>query len=420
VRNPLAGVLHKSFLERNAVVIGAIGIAAVLGGSAFALLVSGGAFANTYSVSANFTDAAGIRPGDDVTVAGVDAGSVGDVAIEGDHVVVELKINHDVKMPADSQAEIVVETLLGKKSVNLTAGRSSDLLSEGDEIPINSTTTPVEVTDLSDASVTLMERSDAQALNKLMREVTLITKGKSNQLRMVIDGLAQVSQALASKRDELAGLIDSLDTLATTFAQKDRTIISIIDRYNVVLGNLAHRRDDLVTLLRNTDETSHQVASLVTRNRPALDNTLRDLHLALDVVNNHQLDLAAAIPYLDKSVRGYSSVGYSHGVPNRWANIFVQSLGPVGVDAIFGPCGLFDNALDEFLGPDPRSCEDRAQQGEEPRGSSKPDQKTSGSPDAGGGKTHGGSASDSGSGARDQSLPGDIGDLFDSATGGLP
>ncbi|MGH2820806.1 MAG: hypothetical protein ACRDJ5_09145, partial [Actinomycetota bacterium] len=53
-------------------------------------------------------------------------------------------------------------------------------------------------------------------------------------------------------------------------------------------------------------------------------------------------------------VQGYSSVGYSQGVPNRWANIFVQSLGPAGADALVGPCGEIDDAFTELLGPDPR------------------------------------------------------------------
>ncbi|MEO8322514.1 MAG: MlaD family protein, partial [Actinomycetota bacterium] len=213
--------LRKSFLERNQLIIGAIGVTVVLLGSVLAVLLSGGVFANTYQVTAVFKDAAGIRSGDDVTVAGLDAGSIGAVRIVDGLVEIELKINSDVEMPADSDASIVVETLLGRKSVQLLGGNSDDMLAEGDLIPLERTTTPIEIDDLNDASVSLLERSDAEALQQLMIEVTKVTKGKEQEIGTVIDGLADVTAALDSKKEELQRLIESMSTLSTTFASRD-------------------------------------------------------------------------------------------------------------------------------------------------------------------------------------------------------
>jgi phospholipid/cholesterol/gamma-HCH transport system substrate-binding protein len=422
MRRPLRGALRKSFLERNHLVLGAVGTVLLVGAAVVALLLSGGAFADTYSVTARFTDAAGIRPGDDVTVAGLDAGSVGGVSIDDGHVAIELKVDSDVAMPADSRAEIVIETRLGRKSVALVGGESERALRAGDVIPVERTSTPVEVTDLSDASVALLEGSDARALEQLMEEVTLVTRGKEQEIGTLVDGLADVSAALEGRRGELSRLLESMSTLATTFGTNDDTIVSLIDRYNDVLGNLAQRRDDLRELFESTDAASHEVAALVERNRPALDSTLRSLHQALDVVNDHQLDLAASISYLETAVEGYSSIGYSQGVPNRWGNIFVQSLGPVGVDALAGRCGLLDQALDELLGPDPRSCEDRSDFGEEAGGGPAPLPIDS----SGGGPAAGknGDAVDrprAGGPVDDptEALPGDLGDLIDGVIGGV-
>lgn len=403
----LGRFFRKSFLERNQISIGIIGIAVIALASALALLLSGGVFEKTYAVSAVFKDAAGLRAGDEVTVAGLEAGSIGDVTIEDGMVVMDLKIKDEVVMPVDSRAEIVVETLLGRKSVDVIAGRSSEPLADGDVIPVERTTTPVEITDLNDISVTLMEESDAHALEELMTQVTNITKGKERQIASVIDGLADVTAVLADKKEQLRGLLASLDTLSHTFAEEDNTIVSLIDRYNDVLGNLAERRGDLESLLVNTDSAAHEVADLVDRNRPVLDRTLDSLHVALDAVNDHQLDLAATIAYLEQSVQGYSSVGYSQGVPNRWANIFVQSLGPLGVDALVGPCGLVDQALDEFLGPDPRDCDERRNFG---------DADDEERPGRRGGTPR---TSTPGGDAPAIPLPGGVDDLVDSVTGGL-
>ncbi len=408
----LKGALHKSFLERNQKLIGFLGVLAVLAGTAFALLLSGGVFRDTYTVMAEFSDAAGLKPGDDVSVAGLDAGSVGAVTIDDGVVMVELKIDEGVEMPRDANAEIVIETLLGRKSVRLDGGGSKELLAEGDHIALEDTRTPVELLDLANRSRPLLDRSDPKAFQDFMNEVTAITQGKRVQVSTLISGLADVTDAVDSRKQELSRLLDSFNTLGATFAEKDETLVSLIDNLNVVLGNLSERTEDVERLLESTDSASHSTADLIARNRPELDQALRSLHGALEVIDQHQVDLAAGISYLQDSVEGYSSVGYSQGIPNRWANIFVQSLGPAGIDAFFGPCGAVDNALDTMLGEDPRDCQHRAEYGDQTNGGGN-----------GGGTGGGGSQGDDGPPdpqqpeESDEGLPGDVGDLIENVTG---
>jgi phospholipid/cholesterol/gamma-HCH transport system substrate-binding protein len=348
----LRGALRKSFLERNQRVIGLIAIVLLVGGSAVALLLTGGVFASRYNVTAYFSDAAGIQPGDEVTVAGLPAGIVKGLRVEHGMVAMDLGINSDVEMPADSSADIVVQTLLGKEAVNLVAGESDRKLAEGDTIPVARTTTPIDITQLNDISVRLLNESDADALNRLMDEVSQVAAGKGPDVHRLVTGLADLAKAVDDRRHQLGGLIDALSHLSKTLADKDDTIVSLIDNLTPVLGNLAQRQDAIATLLQATDSAAHETADLVRRNRGTLDATLNALHDDLAVIDQHQLDLAATIGYLNQAVQGYSSVGYSSGFPNRWANIFVQSLGPAGIDAILGQCGAVDQLIDDVLGTD--------------------------------------------------------------------
>jgi phospholipid/cholesterol/gamma-HCH transport system substrate-binding protein len=405
---------RTSVLERNQMIIGIVGILFVVLGSAFSLLLSGGYFSRTYAVTTQFADAAGLKSGDQVKVAGLEAGSVDSVAIKDGVVEVALSVSRDVELPADSTAEITIETLLGKKTVTFFAGSSNELLADGDLVPIERTRTPVELLDIGNRSVELLEASDAEALQEFMEGVTRITEGKRAEIIDLVEGFGDAAAALDDRGEELARLIDSLRTLSATFAQRDDTLVSFIDNFDVVLGNLAQRTDDLRSLLDNTDLASHEVADLVRRNRPVFDSAIAGLTTTLRTVDRHQVDLAATVSYLEQAVRGYSSVGYSQGIPNRWANIFVQSLGPIGMDAYFGPCGAVDQALDQLLGPDPRDCPDRARYGEDkdeekpgPRNSSGTPQLDPEGEDGGTGPVPGGIPS----------LPGDVGDLLDSVTG---
>jgi phospholipid/cholesterol/gamma-HCH transport system substrate-binding protein len=359
---PLRGFLRKSFLERNQKLIGVVALVLILGGSAFALLLQGGVFASTYGVTALFTDAAGINPGDAVTVAGLPAGTVKGLDIQNGRVSMDLAINTGVELPRDSRATVKVQTLLGKETVELIAGQTKQKLADGDVIPLSRTTTPLDITQLNDISVNLLRQSDAHAFNQLLEEVAQITAGKEAQVRTLIKGLADVTQAIDERRAQLASLITAFRVVSTTLADKDQAILSLIDHLNPVLTNLAARHQAIRTLLEATDSASHATANLVARNRGVLDATLRGLHSDLQILDRHQVDLAATIAYLNGAVHGYQSVAYSEathqpngrggsdGFPNRWANIFVQSLGPVGVDAFLGKCGPVDQLIDEVLG----------------------------------------------------------------------
>lgn len=365
--------LQRSFLERNQVLIGAISVILVLGGSFFALALSSGVFRRTYSVTAEFADAAGIKSGDDVLVAGLEAGKVDAVEIADGLVKVTLKVDDHVEMARDASAEIVVQTLMGKKAVELTGDPAAGpLLDDGDVIPLDRTTTPIEILDLQDTSVPLLERSDAEAFQTMLEEITSVTEGKRTQITDLIEGLSDTTAAVDERSGELARLLDSLDTLSKTFADRDDVLVTLIDDLDTVLANLADRRVEVERLLQATDSAAHETASLVERNRVALDGALAGLHQSLSVLNDHQVDLAATVSYLEEAVRGYASVGYSQGTKNRWANIFVQSLGPLGIDAFAGPCGALDQALDELLGPDPRPCTERAEYGDQEDGNPEP------------------------------------------------
>src|SRR5438477_6630870 len=208
--NPLRGFLNKSFLERNQKVVGIIGVLALLAGSAFALLMSSGAFARTYKVTAYFTDAASITPGDKVTVAGLDAGTVKGLDIRGGQVSMTLAADSGVKLTADTRATVHIETLLGRKSVELIDGTSKSPLENGAVIPVTRTTTPVDITTLNDISVRLLNKSDAGALNAFMAEVSKVTSGKETEIRQVVSGLANLAQAVDARRTQLSGLITAL------------------------------------------------------------------------------------------------------------------------------------------------------------------------------------------------------------------
>jgi ABC-type transporter Mla subunit MlaD len=131
------------FRERNPVPIGAIGLAVILGLLVLAFNASHLPFLNSGTTyHADFADASGLKPGDDVRVAGVKVGSVTSVDLDGAQVRVGLRVS-GVHVGPDSRAEIKIKTLLGQKYIALFPSGAGSLAGD---IPLARTQTPLDVT----------------------------------------------------------------------------------------------------------------------------------------------------------------------------------------------------------------------------------------------------------------------------------
>ncbi|MCU1498285.1 MAG: MCE-family protein Mce1B / MCE-family protein Mce1C [Acidimicrobiales bacterium] len=351
----------KAFTERNPLVIGVIVVLLIAAGTTGALLLNGGYFKDRHDVKAVFADTAGLRKGDKVRVAGVLVGQVGSIHQKGAEVEVTLAVDDSIELPRDTSAEIVVETLLGSKYVRLSAGSDWSRLLDEDTV-ITDTRTPTEVLDLQNVGTPLLEDSDGKALNDLLTKIDDITAGQRGNVGEIITGLNRLTTVINDRQAEARHLIDSTKTVSATLAARDEDLLEAIEDIDVVLDGLAERRVQLVTLLEKTAAAAKGTADLVAENRPELDAVLDELHADLAIIGRRQGELAASMSEISNAIQGFSSIGYSgpDRFPNQWANMYTQLIGPLGPDAIFGSCGLLDDAFDVMLGPDPiTECADR-------------------------------------------------------------
>jgi phospholipid/cholesterol/gamma-HCH transport system substrate-binding protein len=346
----------KSFTERNPKIIGAIAIVVILAVTAGAIGLNSNIVKNRFPITARFADTAGMQAGDNVILAGVPVGEVASVQLNGSAANVKMQVNHGVQIPADSSADVYVETLLGKKDVRIDPGHDwGHLMGSGGVI--THTTTPTELLDLQNESAPVLEQSDATSLNKLIQDLASVTQGKRDEVSTIANGLNRFLGMVNQRSGTVSSLIDSAKTVTGTLANRDQQLVSIVDNLGIVVNGLAQRKDALSNLLTQSDQMAAQTSALVGANRGKLDSILAELHTDLGIVGRHQNDLAEAVADLGDTVQAYSSIGYSgpNSAPNpNWANIFTQLPGPVGTDALFGSCGDFDQALTVVLGPDPK------------------------------------------------------------------
>jgi phospholipid/cholesterol/gamma-HCH transport system substrate-binding protein len=126
-------------MRRNALetAIGALVLAAAGGFLAFSYQAADiGAVGSGYMVKARFDRVDGLKQGADVRMSGIRVGQIKGMQLETDTylAVVEMEIDGAVKVPDDTSAEIVSESLLGGRFMSLTPGGSEKYLPEGGEL----------------------------------------------------------------------------------------------------------------------------------------------------------------------------------------------------------------------------------------------------------------------------------------------
>lgn len=89
-----------------------------------------------YEVLARFDRVDGLKKGADVTIGGIKVGTVTDQRLDPKtfQAIVRMNISSDLKLPADTSAKLVSESLLGGLSLTLEPGGSDKDIPPGGEI----------------------------------------------------------------------------------------------------------------------------------------------------------------------------------------------------------------------------------------------------------------------------------------------
>ena len=326
------------FREQNKTVIGTVGIlaiVAVLAGSFSIDSVLGG---DEYK--AEFSEAAGLAPNDEVRVAGVKVGKVLSVDLAGDRVQVEFRVK-DAEMGNRTRADIRIKTVLGRKFLSL-APDGQGTLEPGSVIPLSRTSSPFDITDAFGDLATTVEEIDDEQLAQSFTVLADTFRDTPDEVRASLEGLSRLSRVIAERDEQLGALLARTRGVSQVLAERDEDLTAFLADSSLVLQEVERRREAISRLLETTTVLSEQLVALVRENRAELQPALERLRGVVQVLRKNQDNLDASIARLAPFVRVFAD-NLGNG---RWFDTLIQNfLPPVGV---FGP-GEFGN--DGSAGP---------------------------------------------------------------------
>ncbi|MGW0471270.1 MCE family protein [Streptomyces coeruleorubidus] len=310
------------FRERNPIVIGAVGLTvlALLTVAAFnadRLPVIGDG--ETYSAA--FAEAGGLKPGDEVRIAGVKVGKVEEVDLDGDRVKVTFKIKDEPGFGTETGASIRVKTILGAKYLALhPKGRGR--LEPGSEIPLERTVPAYDVVQAFSDLTTTTEEVDTEQLAKALDTISTTFEDSPSEVRASIKGLSKISRTVASRDKALGELLDHANGVTGVLADRSGDFTALVEDGDKLFKEISKRRAAIHKLLKTSAALGIQLSGLVQDNEKEIGPALKGLNTVVRMLERNQAGLERSIKLLAPYVRVFTNT-LGNG---RWFDSYVQNL----------------------------------------------------------------------------------------------
>jgi len=282
-----------------------VAVIAVLG--ALFVLTDAAMFRGRYIVTTHVKDAGGIRRGDPVQMRGVNVGRVLRFQIGKDAAVaIELEIEGEYGIPADSQVELKSSGLLGGMVANVMPGTSEQRLRGGDTLAGSSEEGMGAVaTRIANQAEATLGRVDALLSKDMIDQV----HGSSAELRQLLETL---SAAVKEQRTEIGGLTASLKRSAQGL---EKTAAGPeLDRIVKRLDAVTEKADSVAASLDRSSKSMEGVMGRIDRGEGTLGKLSKDellyknLSEAATTMNQTSANISRLVDDIRKNPRKYLKI----------------------------------------------------------------------------------------------------------------
>ena len=289
---------------------------------------------------AEFTDASGLVPGEEVRVAGLKVGTVTDIDLGHAKVVVTFTVK-GVDLGRSTTAGIEVKTLLGQHFLSVTPSGGGKL-DEGATIPLARTATPVNIVPAFQQLATEAQDIDTDQVAKAFDALSVTLKRTAPEMTQTLRGLSRISKSVTTRDSEIRALFERTSQVSGLVADRDADIAQLLTDTDTVLAELDRRRDAITRIIDGTGALARELSGLVKDNRAQLRPTLTKLNDVLAVLRKNRTNIDQALRVGAVYGREFINVGGS----GRWFDASIKV--PQGI-SLCNTGGLV-GGLDQLIG----------------------------------------------------------------------
>ena len=266
------------------------------------------------TITAYFTSATAIYPGDQVRVSGVKVGTIKSIQPQGTQAKMTFKVDRDVPIPAEAKAVIVTQNLVAARYVELTPAyrTSGAVMADGAVIPVERTAVPVEwdqvkkqlmrlATDLGpNAKVT------TPSISRFVDSTANALQGNGDKLRQTLAQLSGVARTLANGSGNIVDIIKNLQTFVTALRDSNIQMVQFNNRLATLTSVVNDSKSDLDAALTDLSEAVGEVQRFIAGSRDEVSEQIDRLGKAIQPLVDQHMALENIL----------------HGAPNALSNFF--------------------------------------------------------------------------------------------------
>jgi phospholipid/cholesterol/gamma-HCH transport system substrate-binding protein len=306
---------------------------------------------------AQFSDSGGLSKGDKVRILGMDVGTVQDLKIDGDHVMMKFSMGTRT-IGTESRLAIRTDTLLGKKVLEIEP-RGTRPLRPGAVLALGQSTTPYQIYDAFFDVTKAASGWNIETVKKSLNVLSQTINQTYPHLSAALDGVAKFSDTLGKRDEQLKHLLAEARKVAGVLGDRSKQINALLRNTQELLAAFNERGRAIDALLANVSAFSTQVQGLITDN-PNLHHLLEQLRTVTDVLVVHKKDLADVL----NTLRNYTAALSEAVGSGPYFKVMIGNLLPYWilqpwVDAAFKKRGIDPEdfwrsaGLPAFRFPDP-------------------------------------------------------------------
>lgn len=297
----------KPFRERNPVIIGLIGLAAI------AAMMLGAFRADRLPIigsgdvyHADFAEIGALKSGNEVRIAGVSVGKVQKIELDGAKVRVTFKIDKGTDFGTETGADIRVRTLLGAEFLALTP-KGSGQLDKGSTIPLERTVAPYDVVQAFSELSRTTDQIDIPQLSQALDTLGEISTQTPEEFRGAIKGVSDLSRNLAARDDQINTLLVNLKKVSGVLNSRNDQLVTLFKDSDTLFQAISARRDSIHRLLVSTQTISAQLRGLVKDTRSDLLPALTQLDTVTTMLRKNEASLDEALRIYPAFTRVFSN-----------------------------------------------------------------------------------------------------------------
>ncbi|WP_067824632.1 MlaD family protein [Nocardia inohanensis] len=202
---------------------------------------------DTRTYTALFTDANGLRSGNDVRLFGVRVGKVLGISLSGDRARVRFTARTDLTMFANNTLAIRYQSLTGQRYLDIQQAEApAGSVDPAQTIGVEHTVPAFDITTLFNGLQPVLAELTPADLNQFATSLLGVIEGDGTGLGPALDAIEQLSRYTTDRQALLSTLIRNMSAVAETIGGRSGNAMVMMTRLTDLFSTLQERIDGLI------------------------------------------------------------------------------------------------------------------------------------------------------------------------------